>query len=459
MANTKYKVITTSTGDTNAAIKVEKYVGGVLESTTNMPYGTYQQKWLDFDGFFRIQYNGSDGYRWCIEIITGIYEYSDGEVIKWRYSDSVNYTLTKKTIASYQSIEDIIAGVENAAQLVTSTKYDDNSYTISGIPDFVKYKGASVSSIYANGNSWIGLGESSEHFRFNRRDSAMYNLWKEEGTYLGKYRFFRIRWNGMSNYNSYGDPYKQTFDLILFDTGDVMLYAADIPTSYYNGTFYFADVAYTAPTTDSRYVTFYTNGVGTYTTVYAPIELAPAHVTKYLVRDGITIYTVTDGALVEVEGDISADLFQTKGTDDIPDGTLLMTLVSPEVLCWTDAEQAQKLTATVQGNPTGTHDIVSDNIPIGHSSIYGIASVESTASEGARFLLSFDGGLWMVYDTDSNTFVASDTGMTATELVAIPTDVWTSVVNSAENMRLKSVIEGVETVTQVKFNFNNESPI
>lgn len=94
MANIYYKVITTSTSGYNAAIKVEKYVDGVIESTANMPYNSYQQKWLDFDGFFRIQYNGSDGYRWWLEIITGIDEYADGEVIKWIHSVSVNYTLT-----------------------------------------------------------------------------------------------------------------------------------------------------------------------------------------------------------------------------------------------------------------------------------------------------------------------------------------------------------------------------
>lgn len=362
-------------------------------------------------------------------------------------------------MANYNSIDEIVGGVENATQLISGSKYDDNSYTISGIPDFVMYKGASFSSIYANGNSWLGFGSSNEHFRFNRRDAAMYNLWTEEGTYIGSYRFFRIRWSGMAKYNSYGDPYKQTFDLIFFDTGDVMFYAVDIPTSYYDGTFYFADVSYSKPTTDSRYATFYANEDGTYNTVYAPIELLPPYLKKYLVRDNGTIYKVSDGALVEVEGELSADLFQNSGVDEIPDGALLMTLASPEVLCWTDAEQAPKLTATVQGNPTEAHDIISDNIRIGHSSIYGIVSVESIASEGARFLLSFDGGLWMVYDTDSNTFVYSDVGMTATELVAIPTEVWTSVVNSAENMKLKAVIEGVETVTQIKFNFNNESPI
>ena len=117
----------------------------------------------------------------------------------------------------------------------------------------------------------------------------------------------------------------------------------------------------------------------------------------------------------------------------------------------------QTLTATVQGVPTGSHDITSDNINIGHSSIYGITSVEATASDGATFLLSFDGGAWMKYN--DGTWSVSDIGMTAAELMAIPSTAWNSVINSAQYMQLKATLEGVETVTQVVFNYNNESPI
>ena len=135
---------------------------------------------------------------------------------------------------------------------------------------------------------------------------------------------------------------------------------------------------------------------------------------------------------------------------------MLIGLSNPEVLCWTDSNKVPTLKATVQGVPTGEHDITSDNINIGHSSIYGITSVEATASDGATFLLSFDGGAWMAY-TDS-TWSASDVGMTAAELMAIPSTAWSSVINSAQYMQLKATLEGVETVTQVVFNYDNESP-
>lgn len=408
-----------------------------------------QGQYLDFINTFCL-YGSNDGETWDV-----LLEQSD-IYSGWSLGVERVFELPEPSLKNYNTIEEIIAGVENSTKLVDNTKYDENSYTISGLPDYVKYKGVSVSTIYANGNSWIGFDSESEHFKFNRRDAAMYNLWMEEGTFLDTYRFFRIRWGGVCKYNAYGDPYFQTFDLIIFDTGDVMFYAVDIPTSYYDGTFAFADVEYNAPTTDSRYVTFYAQADGTYRTEYAPIEFVQDMV-KYLVRDGATIYTVTDGMLVEVTGELSASLFTEYGVDTIPDGALLMTLNAPEVLCWTNVDELPVLTATVQGVPIGEHDIISDNIPIGHSSIYGISSVEANASDGATFLLSFDGGMWMSYTEGK--WSASDVGMTASELIAVPTQAWSSVVNSAQNMRLKVSIDGVDTVTQVKFDFSNEPPV
>ena len=199
------------------------------------------------------------------------------------------------------------------------------------------------------------------------------------------------------------------------------------------------------------------SGSVTSTTIYfagSPIEY-PA-IKKYLVRDNDTIYTVTEGALAEVTGELNSNLFIDNGIDTIPDGALLMTLSAPEVLCWTDASEPCTLTATVQGVPTGAHAVISDHIQVNHPSIYGISSVVATASDGATFLLSFDGVAWMKYN--DGTWSASDVGMTAAELMAIPSNAWSSVINSAQYMQLKATLEGVETVTQVVFNYNNESP-
>ena len=63
------------------------------------------------------------------------------------------------------------------------------------------------------------------------------------------------------------------------------------------------------------------------------------------------------------------------------------------------------------------------------------------------------GGEGMAY-TDGK-WSASSVGMTASELELIPTNAWSSVMNSAKVMKLKAMIDGTDTVTEVKFNFNN----
>ena len=347
-------------------------------------------------------------------------------------------------MADYTSIEEIVAGVDNATQLRTYSKQDDGTDTVTGV-DWFSYNGTVCNNIYVNGNGWIGFGSESEHLKVNRQDQVMYNLWREEGTVKGR-RFLRVRWRGYTVYNSTSANNLLIFDVLLFDTGDIMLYISDVPTDNYSGTFALGDLTYEKPTADRRYVTFYLQTDGSYVANYAPINLS---VKKYLVRNGSTLYTVTDGALVEVAGTLNADLFITSGIDTIPDGALLMTLSAPEVVCWTDANEVPKLNAVVQGVPIGTHDIISNTAMVGHHSIYGIESVEATASDGATFLLSFDGGMWMTYN--NRKWSASDVGMTASELMAIPTEAWASVINSAIFMRLKASIDGVDTVTQVKF--------
>ena len=192
-----------------------------------------------------------------------------------------------------------------------------------------------------------------------------------------------------------------------------------------------------------------------YISIVECVQLIPKK-PKYLIRNNDIVYTVQNDSLVEVVGGLNAQLFLDNGVDEIPSGTLLMTLSNPEVLCWTDSDKVPTLKATVQGVPTGAHAVISDHIQVDHPSIYGISSVVSTASDGATFLLSFDGGEWMKYNND--TWSVSDIGMTAAELMAIPSNAWNSVINSAQYMQLKATLEGVETVTQVVFNYDNESP-
>lgn len=360
-------------------------------------------------------------------------------------------------MADYKSIADIVAGVENATQLRTNSKQDDGTDTVTGV-DWFSYNGTVCSNIYANGNSWIGLGSSSEHLKVNRRDAAMWNLWREEGTYLNYFKFLRIRWSGYTAYKYTSTSNLLTYDVVLFDTGDIMLYIVDIPTSAYTGTFTLGSLSYTKPTADNRYVTFYLQEDGSYIVDYAPISLENPYMTKYLVRDNNTIYTVSGNALAEVTGELNAQLFQNSGVDAIPDGTLLMTLSNPEVLCWTDAETLPTLTATVQGIPPQPQVIVSEEINLMDGSIKGIESVAIDCKGEPVFAVSFDKkATWIIHNRTRWVAVSDElSGMTKAGLEAITTEQWQAPYETASDMYIRcTLFDETQSVTTVSISFVN----
>lgn len=359
-------------------------------------------------------------------------------------------------MANYNDIADIVGSVVNATQLVSATKYDDNTYTLNGV-DWFSYGGNVCNSIYANGNSWIGLGANSEHFKFNRQDNAMYNLWREEGTYLGYYKFLRIRWNGYSSYCFTDSKYLQTFDLILFDTGDIMFYAVDIPTANYSVTFSLGNLTYTAPTTESRFVTFYLQSDGTYTKDYAPISLELPYTRKYLIRANNTIYTVANDVLTSISGELNAQLFLDNGVNEIPSGTLLMTLSNPEVICWTDSDTVPTLTATVKGIPQ-PQTIISQEIELMDGSIKGINGVTIECKGEPIFAVSFDKkATWMMHNSTEWVTVSDElTGMTKEVFEAITMEQWQPKYEASSEMYVRcTLLDETQSITAVNICFIN----
>lgn len=360
-------------------------------------------------------------------------------------------------MADYTRIEDIVAGVENATQLRTNSKQDDGTDTITGI-DWFSYGGKICNYIYANGNGWIGFGSSSEDLKVNRRDQAMWNLWREEGNYVilsRAYRFLRIRWSGYTYYGATDSGSLLTFDVLLFETGDIMIYLVDVPISNYDGIFSLGSLPYTKPTNENRYVTFYLQDDGSYSIDYAPISF---YIKKYLVRSGNILYTVTDSTLVEVSGDVNSDLFLNSGADTIPDGALLITLSNPEVLCWTNAEEPPKLTATVKASPKNNQQIITNAIDLTHSSITGIENMVATCEGDLIIAVSFDGKqTWKAWNgSEWSTLSEEFTGMNKETLEAITFEQWNMLFQGATSFYIRiSLVDTTQSVTEIYVDFAN----
>lgn len=147
---------------------------------------------------------------------------------------------------------------------------------------------------------------------------------------------------------------------------------------------------------------------------------------KYLIQSGDSLFTVTDGALVTVEGSVNAELFRTYGVDEIPSSDLLVTLTDPVVYNWTTADEITPLVAVVKGVPPTPQVIESEDYDMTHSSIVGIEKVLVDASDDVRFAISFDSGqTWYTHTGEAwATLSEGDTGMSPSALSAITTEDW-----------------------------------
>lgn len=146
---------------------------------------------------------------------------------------------------------------------------DDGStnFTPSGFTG--TYNGSSYTTVYVSGNMWIGLGSSSEHIKFNRRDGYIntyyYQVFDTGDSNVGK--CLKIRWEGWAAYNQRTDAYKMVWEIFLFANGDVFIYLASkgsSASSLWNGTFQVGSTSYTITNAGEKRA-FYLSSGTTYT--------------------------------------------------------------------------------------------------------------------------------------------------------------------------------------------------
>ena len=198
------------------------------------------------------------------------------------------------------------------------------------------------------------------------------------------------------------------------------------------------------------------NDTGSYDAIIECVQLVPKTY-KYLVRNNDIIYTVSDGALTEVTGTLTAQLFQTYGVEEIPSGTLLITLSNPEVLCWIDGLTVPLLKATVQGTPQ-PQIVVSEEINLMDGSIKGIESVAIDCKGEPVFAVSFDKkATWIMHNGTEWVAVSDEvTGMTKTEFEAITTEQWQAQYEVSSDMYIRcTLLDETQSVTTVSVGFVN----
>ena len=330
---------------------------------------------------------------------------------------------------NYNSVNEILeAGITNMTILRNNSRQDDDNDTITGVDWFV-FNGIVANNIYANGNSWFGFGSKSEHLKINRRDAAMYYLYREEGTLYNYYKFLKIRWVGYSYYNSTIPAYSLSYDVILWDTGDISLHMITIPTDYNNGVYSLvasSTYSYTVSTSIPN-VTFKKTDSG-FEINNSIISLNRPYNEHYLIRDGSNYYTIENNNLKNITiTDLTSTIFLENGIETIPDISLLLTLTNPELLYWNDGGYIPSKGLIIYGNPSVPQIVEYKSQDI--SSYTGIERAEILNTKDVLFALSFDDGTtWKYYDGSAwQTTTSKSEGMTPETVYQILPAVWAEV--------------------------------
>ena len=362
---------------------------------------------------------------------------------------------------NYNSIEDIIADVTHATPVVGNVAHDDDVVTVDGA-DWLTFNNAAVAQIYCSGNSWLGFGSNSEHLKVNRQDAKMYYLWREEGTLYGYYHFIRIRWKGYSRYNYTSSNYLITFDVVLFDTGDIFLHMINIPTSYNSGTNELtADQTYSFTyMVDSPDVSFYRQEDGTFTVANEVIRIQEPFDRKYLIRDSETgaVYNITDGALTQIPvSEVAAAVFRQYGMDEISDPALLLGIHKPVILYWQDSDtEPPEKKVVVKAVPPEQN--ITTEIDLSDESIKGIKGVDVEISGSPAFSCSFDdGSTWSIHNgTGWVALTDGAAGMDADALKAVTSEQWNAATADVSFFIFRITLTGTEdAVNSVVINFLN----
>ena len=359
---------------------------------------------------------------------------------------------------NYDSVQDIVnAGITNMTVLVNNSAYDNNSYTISNIPQWIKFNSATPTTLYASGNSWFGTVNSSGatstgQFNFNTRDCKMYYLYKEEGT-LHKYiNFYKLRWRGYSAINSTGSSYLQEWELYFFSTGDIMIHAINIPTSNYGGKFTVvasSTYTYTKPTTTSPFVSFYTqdNDNTTFSISYEIIDIPIPFNTRWLIKDGDVLYNIENGELnpltiTEITGQNMLDY----GNETAPDSELLKSLTYPTIYKWNDSNETETTippTVDVIVTAYPPVQIIDYVVDMNNETITGISLVTA----------NYSGTVGIQYSLDEGTTYVDE--ITMAEFLNLNfSDIFENLPLS-KLLYMRILLYADSTLTGIKFNYEN----
>lgn len=181
---------------------------------------------------------------------------------------------------------------------------------------------------------------------------------------------------------------------------------------------------------------------------------------RYLIRSNSIVYTVVDGALIELgELVINADTFLTYGFDTSPEWSIMSHLVNPEVFLWYDTyDKVPEITVNMSAAPLNPQNIITNAIDLTDPTITGIELMTVNCEGNPLFAVSFDSkSTWHAWNGETWSIVSEEfSGMTKELLESVTYDNWMLLYTGASSFYIRATITNLEDkLTEVYVDFAN----
>lgn len=281
---------------------------------------------------------------------------------------------------------------------ISSSYNDDGTFSTEGLSGFM-FNGIAASPMYISSNHWLGFGTNSEQLKILRRDGCSTSIYRQLGETSNGLQFLKIRFEGYTVYSNRVESNRLIFELFLLSNNDMFLNVIQTPTSGNTGT---SELICNGMTT--ALTLFDGSGGGTQVSVYhqdsdgrswkiiyAMYEQKGSESYGYLLKQGDSYYTITDGELTACDiKHLTAAMFLKYGFEELPSAELLTPLVNPEFYFWKAGGSEELLKATLKAYPyPQVLDAVAD---MSHISIIGIKLLTAEYSGDVGICVSLDGG-------------------------------------------------------------------
>lgn len=355
----------------------------------------------------------------------------------------------------------------NAGMTLFGTRNDDGTNVLPNIGFDFMYNAVNVrAAINISGNSWVGFGSATEHLLINRRDASYNNLyWIKE--IENNSPVFRIRWEGNSNYSSYGSN-DLVWELTLYNDNAMVLVIQATPK---NGTDSFVSKGPSGTIgcnfqTGKSYVFFPTIlGGKSYIVQEGSYKITTQ---VFLMDDGENGLKAWNGSTWTKVADppVTEDIMKANGTTTLPISRNGIILTNPTLLMWTDDLRGIAFRTRTTGTPTPKliKQTTDYSIPSGIKNV--VVTVNLTGSSDIKMVCSVDqgttwkawNGSWITVDMSSIINVKNN-GMIASALNGVTTAQWAALVVSAQVVRFAYYMEQAAigdscSVDKIRVNYN-----